>query len=515
MLWLVPHLLFLGLVLVYPMLNLLARGVDFAVLTEPFILERLGVTLLQASLSSLLVLGLGLMAGSLLARYSFRGKALLEAVLSLPFVVPVMVASLGFLSLFGSRGWLVNLEGTLWLVLLANVFYNLGLTIRFVMAGLRLQSLELEDIARLEGATAWQVWRFVTLPAALPSALIGTGFTFLYTFASFGIPLLLGGTAFATLEVEMFLQIQRLELGTASALALLQLLVSISAAFAVTYLERQHTHSQTLDEFRPRAKGWTRVVLGLMILGLLFLTFAPLLAVAVRSLTDSSGFTLIHYQKLFTTSSSVFSLDLGTAIWNNLRFALLSLALAVPLALSYALALWRKPNKFFDALSLLPLAVSSTVLGVGLIVSYPKFTASLELLIAVYVLSAYPLITRAFLNALRRIEPNLLEAASLDGAGLREQFRFVIFPLTASALGSGMALGFAVVVGEFAATLMLQRPEWATLTTLIYQRLSRPNQIGEASALAMILLLLSCMGFLLIAAWARQPTSQQQQHRRN
>ncbi|MFN3266937.1 MAG: iron ABC transporter permease, partial [Deinococcales bacterium] len=57
---------------------------------------------------------------------------------------------------------------------------------------------------------------------------------------------------------------------------------------------------------------------------------------------------------------------------------------------------------------------------------------------------------------------------------------------------------FAVVVGEFAATLILTRPEWTTLSTLIYQRLSRPNQMGEACALAVILLLLTMLGLWAI-----------------
>ncbi|MEY4531693.1 MAG: hypothetical protein RLZZ156_2414, partial [Deinococcota bacterium] len=92
-----------------------------------------------------------------------------------------------------------------------------------------------------------------------------------------------------------------------------------------------------------------------------------------------------------------------------------------------------------------------------------------------------------------------------------QEFRFILLPLIEAAVRSGIALAFAVVIGEFAATLMLSRPEWATLTTMIYQRLARPNQMGEASALAMILLLLSLSGFLLLG-WRRssQPTTQKQ-----
>jgi thiamine transport system permease protein len=504
-----PLLLFLLFCLLIPTLTLLARGINLQILSQPFILERLTMTLLQASLSSLMVLILALFFGGFLARFSFKGKAWLEATLSLPFVVPVLVASLGFLGLFGSRGWFLNLEGTLWLVLLANIFYNLGLAIRFVMTALGSQSLELEFVARLEGASTWQVWRFVTLPMALPSAFIGAGFTFLYTFASFGVPLLLGGAAFATLEVEMYLSVQRLELESAAGLALLQFLVTFSAAWLITLFERRNSQSQSFDLYRPKATGWTRVGLYLSITFLLLLTFAPLLTVAIKSFSSPTGFTLRHYQQLFTVSSSVFQADLGTAIWNNLRFAGMALLVAVPLGISYALAVWRSKNSFLDALSLLPLAISSTLLGVAYIVTYPSLTASLPLLIAVYALTAYPLMTRATLGALRQLEPDMLQAARLDGANEWQEFRFIILPLIEPAVKSGIALTFAVVIGEFAATLMLSRPEWATLTTLIYQRLARPNQIGEASALAMILLLLSLSGFLLLGwNWSSKPSTQ-------
>ncbi len=504
----IPLLLFLLFCLVIPTLTLLARGINLQVFTNPFILERLAMTLLQASLSSLLVLVLALMFGSFFSRFSFRGKPWLEAILSIPFVVPVLVAGLGFLGLFGAKGWIYNLEGTLWLVLLANIFYNLGLAIRFVMTALGSRSLELEDVARLEGATTWQVWRFVTLPLALPSAFIGAGFTFLYTFASFGVPLLLGGSVFATVEVEMYLSIQRLELEVAAGLALLQFLITFGAAWLVTSFEGRHSQSQNFDAYRPKATGWTRGALIGSIGFLVLLTFAPLLTVLIKSVWSPTGLTLRHYQQLFAVSSSVFQISLSTAIWNNLRFAALALAVAIPLGISYALAVWRSKNNFLDALSLLPLAISSTLLGVAYLVSYPSLSASLPLLIAVYALTAYPLITRATLAALRQLEPEMLQAASLDGANRWQEFWFILLPLIEPSIRSGIALAFAVVVGEFAATLMLSRPEWATLTTLIYQRLARPNQIGEASALAVLLLLLSLSGFWLLA-WRRscQPST--------
>jgi thiamine transport system permease protein len=229
---------------------------------------------------------------------------------------------------------------------------------------------------------------------------------------------------------------------------------------------------------------WLGLVVGLLLL----ITVLPLVAVLWRSVLGADGLTVQHFAKLLSDPSVLL-----LAIWNNLRFALLALLLALPLGVLCANQIWRGAL-WLDTVSLLPLVVSSTVLGVGLIVAYPHLAAQLPLLIGVYALSALPLVTRAMLQGLRQIEPSLLEAAELDGAGELERWRFIILPLTQTHLRGGLGLGFAVVVGEFAATLMLSRPEWTTLSSLIYQRLSRPNQLGEACALAVLLLGLTMLG---------------------
>jgi thiamine transport system permease protein len=493
-----PIIGFLSALIVYPLAVLLARGIEFSAWLNPYMLERLGITLLQASLSSAMIFGLALSGGTLLGRYYFWGKPLLEAWLGVPFVVPVLVSGLGFLALFGARG-LVKLEGTLWLVLAANLFYNLGAAIRLVMNAPH--NPELEMVARLEGANSWQVWRFVSVPLALPAALLGAGLGFLYCFASFAVPLLLGGTRFATLEVEMYQAVQRLELGTASALALVQAGLMLLIGAVVTTFERHNAHTAESNANKPVAQGSTRLWIGAVVGLLLVMTVLPMAAVLWRSLSNENGFTLQHFAKIITNSSEVLA-----ALWNNLRFAGMALLVALPLGVLCANLIWRGV-RWLDAISLFPLTISSTVLGVGLIVAYPKLAAQLPLLIGVYALSAFPLVTRAMLQGLRTLDPSLLEAARLDGADGFSSWCFVILPLTQVHLRGGIGLGFAVVVGEFAATLMLSRPEWTTLSTLIYQRLSRPNQLGEACALAVMLLGLTLLGLWGISRQSRTTES--------
>jgi thiamine transport system permease protein len=82
----------------------------------------------------------------------------------------------------------------------------------------------------------------------------------------------------------------------------------------------------------------------------------------------------------------------------------------------------------------------------------------------------------------------------------------VTLPLLRPALRRGMAFAAASAVGEFAVTLFLSRPEWATLTTLIYERLGRPGAANRDAALvlACLLMALALLVFVLIEWPARQ-----------
>ena len=102
--------------------------------------------------------------------------------------------------------------------------------------------------------------------------------------------------------------------------------------------------------------------------------------------------------------------------------------------------------------------------------------------------------------SLAGLDSGLAVAAADLYAGRWQTLRRVTLPLLLPALRRGMAFAAATALGEFAVTLFLSRPEWATLTTLIYQRLGRPGQanLEAAMVLACVLMALALVAFLLI-----------------
>jgi thiamine transport system permease protein len=135
-----------------------------------------------------------------------------------------------------------------------------------------------------------------------------------------------------------------------------------------------------------------------------------------------------------------------------------------------------------------------------LLLLYPGWTASLALLIGAYALLAYPFVAKSLMAALDNLPASYAQAAATLGARPWRVLWRVTLPLVGRALRRGMAFAAATALGEFAVTLFLSRPEWTTLTTLIYQRLGRPGEanLDAALVLACVLMALALMAFALI-----------------
>ena len=186
------------------------------------------------------------------------------------------------------------------------------------------------------------------------------------------------------------------------------------------------------------------------------------------------------------------------AVWNTVRFSTVALVLATVLGVLHALA--AQASVAWRAAAFLPFVVSPVTVAFGLLLLYPSWTASLALLLMAYAVLAYPFVAKSLSAGLDSLPANLTQAARSLGASPWRCFWRVSLPLLQPALRRGMAFAAATALGEFAVTLFLSRPEWTTLTTLIYQRLSRPGQanLDAALVLACVLMVLALAAFLMI-----------------
>ena len=259
-LWFSP-LLFLAIFFFFPLSKILALTFDLEALTAENLritFHVLGFTLYQASLSTFLTLLLGLPSVYLFARFNFRGKVLLRTLTAVPFMLPTVVVAVSFNALLGQRGLINNfiypssfILRPFLAILLAHVFYNTTIIIRVVGNALSSLDPKLEQTARSLGADSLRVWWNVILPIIQPSILASSLLVFLFDFTSFGVILLLGGSQFSTLEVEIYLRVLKLpNLSLAALLSVIQLICTILVSILYTRMATRST-AQTA----PRSKS--------------------------------------------------------------------------------------------------------------------------------------------------------------------------------------------------------------------------------------------------------------------
>lgn len=505
----------LGLLLLAPLARLVLEGLTGWQQTavswvlpwqDGYLRWRLGWSLVQAAITCVLALLLGLPLAWVLARFEFAGRVLVLRLLMLPFVVPTLVAAMGVLALWGPRGvlsgWLgVSLQGSPWLLLYGNLFFNLCLVVRAGVDALGQVNARQLAAARSLGATPWRAFWRIEWPTMAPWLMSSLCLVFLYCFAGFGLALVLGGQRYATVEVEIYtLVAYELQLAQASVLALWMLGLTGGVALAYAALEKRLAAPLRLAPVaRQQPRGWLQWFgVGAALLLLFVVCGLPIVAILWRGLFAG-----------WATWVQVFDEEARAALWNTLRFSGLALLLATLLGLLHAMA--ARTSTLWRAAAFLPFVVSPVTVAFGLLLLYPSLTASLPLLLAAYAVLAYPFVAKSLAAGLDSLPEHLGQAARTLGASPWRCFWRVTLPLLWPALRRGMAFAAATALGEFAVTLLLSRPEWATLTTLIYQRLGRPGaaNLDAAFLLACLLMALALGAFLLIEWPGRdQPPSE-------
>lgn len=460
---------------------------------DEYMRRLLGWTVSQAAISSVLTLLLGVPVAWAVTRLQFSGRNWVLRLLMLPFVIPTLVAGVGILALFGAqgllwRGW----EGTPWLLLYGNVFFNLPVMVRAGYQGLCQVPATRMYAAQTLGAGTWQRFVRIEIPQMLPWLAGGMCLVFLYCFSGFGLALLLGGEHYITLEVQIYQLIAyELDMAQAGVLVLWVLATTFLSGIIYAVLSRYSAQKAVIQMLPPQLPTTgQKAGLVLALLLLLGCCALPLLAVCWRALLAGSSWLVL----LESTT--------WQAVLNTLGFTLMAIMLA--LLLGFLHAALAKRLMWVRSLTFLPFMVSPVCVSFGLLLCYPGWTASLSMLICTYALLAYPFITKDVLAAWDSLPDSYTQAARTLGAGRMQVLLYVIVPLLQPALQRGLALAAATCIGEFAATLFLSRPEWQTLTTLIYHYLSTAGRdnYDRAMVLTLLLMMLTILIFALVE-WSK------------
>lgn len=454
-------------------------------------------TIWQAALSASLSAVLAIPVARALARRRFPGRAVLVTLLGAPFILPVIVAIMGLISVFGRNGVLNEAFRAIGLpeitiygwqgVILAHVFFNLPLSVRLILQGW--QSIPAERFrlaASLDFAPA-DIARHLERPmlrAVLPGVWLAV---FLVCLTSFAVALALGGGPRATTVELAIYQAFRFDfdLGRAATLGLIQIALCLAAMSAARWIAIPAAFGTGLDlpDQLKGPSGWRRATDAAAILLASAFLLWPMLAVTLRGLP-----------RIPSLPAEVWDAALRSVV-----MALISAAVAIILSLILALSVARSRSRWIEAAGMLPLVASPLVLGTGLFIllrgTVSPQSLALPVTIAINAIMALPFGLRTLIPAARDLRSDYGRLAdSLDMNGLA-RLRLLTLPRLARPLGFAAGLAAALAMGDLG-VITLFPSDQPTLPLKLYQ-LMNSYRMADASACAVLLMAISFALFWL------------------
>ena len=213
--------------------------------------SALRVSLWLGAGTILVLLPFGIWFGRVLAFRQFRGKLLVEALVTLPLVLPPTVLGFYLLVTFGARSPLgrafqavvgqtlpFSFEG----LLFASAIANIPFVVQPIQRGFEAIPSDVRDAAACCGLTPWQRFLRIELPLAWPSVLTAAILTFAHTLGEFGVVLMVGGNLpgeTRTLSIAIYDRMQAFDDRSAGIMAATLLVVATVTLMATTLLSRQ------------------------------------------------------------------------------------------------------------------------------------------------------------------------------------------------------------------------------------------------------------------------------------
>jgi molybdate transport system permease protein len=213
--------------------------------------EALGVSLWLGIGTIAILLPLGVWFGRLLAVREFKGRLLVEALVTVPLVLPPTVLGFYLLVMFGARSPLGqafqalvghSLPFSFQGLLLASAIANVPFVVQPIQRGFEAIPADVRDAAACCGLTPWQRFLRIELPLAWPGVLTASILTFAHTLGEFGVVLMVGGNLpgqTRTLSVAIYDRMQAFDDRSAGVMAATLLAISVVTLMATTSLSRR------------------------------------------------------------------------------------------------------------------------------------------------------------------------------------------------------------------------------------------------------------------------------------
>ena len=247
-------LLYLSLIVLLPLAALVFKSAELSaaqfwdIATGERALASLRVTFGSALIAALINAAFGLLTAWVLVRYTFPGKRFVDALVDLPFALPTAVAGITLATLYAGNGWIgrhleplgFKVAFTPVGIVVALTFISLPFVVRTLQPVIEDIEPEIEEAAAVLGASRWQTFRFVLMPAILPALITGFTLAFSRAIGEYGSVIFIAGNMPFISEITPLLIVAKLEqydIVGATALAVVMLVISFILLLIINALQ--------------------------------------------------------------------------------------------------------------------------------------------------------------------------------------------------------------------------------------------------------------------------------------
>lgn len=492
--------------------------------TDPYYLRSFWKSMLLGVLAVITTSVIGISVAFLLVRYDFPGRGIFSFLTLLPLILPPLVGVLGFVFILGRAGtvnvilmdWFgfenpVNFMYGIHGVLLVETIHLFPLVTLSVVDALSKVDPTLEEAAAGMGAKGWRRFWDITLPLTTPGYVSAALLVFIWTFADFITPLVVGVQDLlapqAYLNIMQFVDRQIFQMGIVIS-ALLVVLAIIFVLVARQYVAIKDYSSLAYSKIQRRPLGPVQrwLAIGLLIL-LLIVSFIPQLGVLLAAVGRGWALTPfpVHYTLEFFQQVSI---ETPKFIVNSFLFSglavVLCLVIGVPMA--WIMGRTKAPGRgTMDALTTLILAIPGTAIGIAYIRAFnfplPVIDVALTgmwvVLPLVLAVRRLPYTVRGSYSSLLLVHRSMEEAAQNVGATKLRTFRDITVPLIWKGIVVGALFSFLMSIQEASATIFLTLGGWEMIPFGIFTFYIAGSQ-SQAAALGVILIAMCAVSLFII-----------------
>jgi len=492
--------------------------------TDQFYLRSLWNSLLLGFATVLTTSVIGIGVALLIIRYEFPYRNLFGYLTMLPMILPPLVGVLGFVFILGRAGtvnillmdWFdmlhpINFMYGMHGVLLVETLHLFPFMTLSILDSLSKVDPSLEEAAQIVGAKGWRRFRDITLPLTTPGYISGALLVFIWTFADFVTPLVVGVQDLlavqAYLNIVQFVDRRIFRMGIVIS-ALLVVLAIVFVLVARHYVAIKDYSSLAYSRVERRQLGPIARWLAVAVLGLLmFLSMIPQVGVVLAAVGKGWSLTPFPVQYTLDYFRQV-SIETPRFIVNSLVYSGIAvfICLAVGVPMAWIMARTRAPGRgSMDALTTLILAIPGTAIGIAYIRAfhYPlpaidvALTSMWIILPLVLAVRRLPYTVRSSYSSLLLVHKSMEEAAENVGATKFATFRDITAPLVWKGILVGALFSFIMSIQEASATLFLTLGGWEMIPFGIFTYYIAGSH-GQAAALGVILIVLCAVSLYIV-----------------